>query len=173
MHFCLILYKFNAFANFHSLLAILFCVQKMDLSTYILFVSAISSFKSVFTMELMYDRIELLNDPYLEGIYNFSEFRITKFNRTAYVFNSNFEFLMDFNDDFEIEVEFYYNRFNNNQYTKSLVNLKRTTICKAVEKHRNTMFSESNKEKTNYLRRDKDYCPLIKVDNGLAMKCIC
>lgn len=115
-------------------------------------------------VEIVYDRIELLNNPYLEGIYNFSEIRITKFNRTAYVFNSNFEFFMDLNDDFEFEIQFHYNRLNNNQYTKSLVNVKRSTVCKAAEKHKDMVHSESNKDKSNFLHKDVDFCPLKKVD---------
>lgn len=69
--------------------------------------------------EIYYDRIELLNSSYLPDFYNVSLLRISKFNRTTYVMNLNVDFLQDFGEDIEMQTDFYYNRFNNNQYSKS------------------------------------------------------
>lgn len=110
--------------------------------------------------ELLYDRVEMLNSSYVEGRYNFSEYRISKFNRTTYVANANAEFYRDIEDQ-EMEVVFHYNRLNNNQYTKSLINIKRNTICNIMDKYYKFLIDESSD--TNFPASGTKLCPLKKV----------
>lgn len=119
--------------------------------------------ESVTTDEIIYDRVELLNSSSLEGIYNFTEFRITKFNRTLFVINSKIELLQDLDETFEVEVLFYFNRLNNNQYTKSIARVKRDKLCIVATKFQDALFTNLNKDKTNLPPEGVGYCPLKKV----------
>lgn len=48
---------------------------------------------------------------------------------TAYVDNLEIDYLVDTDESLFMEVTFWYNRFNNNQYTKSLIALRRKPLC--------------------------------------------
>lgn len=138
-------------------------VAKMFSSFYVLVAVFLLNCGPVAMDEMLYDRVELLNATYQEGLYNISEFRVTKFNRTSFVIKANFEFLVDFDDKIEVEVSFHYNRLNNNQYTKSLARVPRDKLCTVAKKFQATVFTAANKEKTNFPTDGEAYCPLKKV----------
>lgn len=115
--------------------------------------------------EFVFDRIELLNSTYFEGLYNVSEFRITKYNRTLYVLNAKVEFLNDVAKDHTMEVSFYYNRLNNNQYIKSMVNVPKDELCNIVDKHYKILFGSNAQEYTNLPQKKEGgkFGPILKV----------
>lgn len=116
-------------------------------------------------MELIFDRVELLNSSYLEGFYNVTQFRISKFNHTTHVFNTKFELFIDIDSDFSIETLSYYNRFNNNQYTKSLLRVKKTRLCDSMQKIYGTFSRDLDPKVSNFPRREygQRVCPFKKV----------
>lgn len=121
--------------------------------------------ESVFSTEIQFDRIEMLNATYAEGYYNLSEFRITKFNRTAYVWNAKADFFVDIDMDIKVEVSFFYNRLNNNQYTKSPMGLPKDTLCNFAEKYYRKSLMKQFKDYSNFPQRqpNEPICPIEKV----------
>lgn len=115
--------------------------------------------------ELYYDRIELLNATYVEDIYNVSQFRINKFNRTTYVLNLDVELFNDAGEDYTVSIDFYYNRLNNNQYSKSPIRVAKTSVCRAVDRYYPLLVVGSSKNYTNFqdIKTGATCCPLKKV----------
>lgn len=113
--------------------------------------------------EAHFDRLELLNSTYVEGLYNVSEFRVTKTNRTTYVANVVWDALTDFGNDMEIEVKIYYNRYNNNQYNLSPLRVPRSSLCAVMKRFYPMVFSPSTRNTTNFVRPDGTACPYNKV----------
>lgn len=60
-------------------------------------------------------------------------YRIKKISRTAYVVHLEIDYLIDSDETFFMEVTIWFNRFNNNQYTKSLIALRRKPLRGCVE----------------------------------------
>lgn len=142
----------------------------MDRVTFILAVIFIITlnFNSVVMHEMNFDRIELVNSTYLEGVYNFSLFRINKFNRTTHAINLEFELYVDIDEQFEIAVSFYYNRLNNNQYSKSVMRVPRSSLCGCVEKYNSILVTDEMKNHTNLLllKPNGKWCPVKSVSNS-------
>lgn len=120
----------------------------------------------VVTTEIQFDRIEFLNKSYVEGSYNLSELRITKFNRTTYVLNGKAEIFIDINRDIKAEVVFHYNRLNNNQYTKSPLSLSKDYLCNMGEKYYRKFIMAQVKDCSNFPQPgpNEPICPIIKVN---------
>lgn len=120
---------------------------------------------SVQSIEVIFDRIEMLNSSYVEGYYNISLLRVTKFNRTTFVLNAEFELFVDVTDKFMVEADFHYNRFNNNQYNKLPGNVKKDTICKHAEKYYKKMIMADVEHKSNFPQyaENEQVCPIKKV----------
>lgn len=116
-------------------------------------------------LEIRYDRVELLNSTLIEGIYNISTFRISKFNHTAHVLNVNFELFINLDQNFFLEVNFYHNRLNNNQYTKSLLQVPNTNACFLINKFWSVGFEHLTRNDTNLpeAKAGKTICPIEKV----------
>lgn len=121
--------------------------------------------ENVQNTEIQMDRIELLNSSYIEGYYNVSEFRITKFNRTSYVWNMNAALYRDLDESIEIEVTFHYNRLNNNQYNKSPMSLRKDKFCNIAEKYYRKFIMEPMKDVSNFpqLKPEEPVCPVKAV----------
>lgn len=125
------------------------------------------SLKSILAeVEVYFDRIELLNATYVPGLYNVSVFRVGKFNRTTYVFNADVETFIPVDDDFDVEVIFYYNRFNNNQYSRTPIRVPRTNLCKTVESFYTMMTTAEIRTSTNIppVKRGVKWCPVEAVN---------
>lgn len=120
---------------------------------------AISSFN-----ELQFDSMQFLNSTYAEGLYNVSEMRVTKTNRTTYVVNIVWDLLDDFGDDMEMEIKFYYNRFNNNQYNLSPIRVPQSSFC-SMKKFYPILFTEATKNTSNIFKANQSTCPYNKVRN--------
>lgn len=82
----------------------------------VIFISFCGNFENVESLDIQFDRVEMMNTSYLENRYNISVLRVAKFNRTAYPFNFEGEFFNDIHLDHYLEMKFYYNHLNNNQY---------------------------------------------------------
>lgn len=128
----------------------------------------ISKVGTISTNEAQFDRTELLNSTYYEGIYNVSMFRIAKFNRTTYVLNVEFENFIDIDENYELEVKFYFNRLNNNQYNLSPMRIPRSSYCATMQKFQSIIMSEETKNTTNLYNPDGTACPLQKVSKSLV-----
>lgn len=141
----------------------------------IFFCMFILSCLSIPMMELHYDRVEMINGSQVEGFYKEIEpFRVKKMNRTSYVLNGETEFYVDLDETFEMEANFYFNRLNNNQYTKSVIAMRRDNICKAFDRYKPILYSESNENTLNWYTRDApSFCPHLKVDWMFARKIEC
>lgn len=125
------------------------------------------TFQNILTSEMFFDRIELLNASYVKDLYNVSIFRVNKFNRTTYVFNMEFETYTGYemNDKIQLELKFYYNRFNNNQYTKSLIRIPKDSICKTVDKYGPILGIDKNVTNLPFPRKTGEhFCPASKVN---------
>lgn len=128
--------------------------------------------QGVFPTEIQMDRIELLNETYVDGYYNLSEFRITKFNRTAYVLNAQVELFVDINTNIKVEVSFHYNRLNNNQYTKSPMGIPKGYLCSVAEKFYRKSLMVALKDCSNLPQRqpNEPICPMEKVIRIFVVK---
>lgn len=138
----------------------------------LIFLICVSKFQVSSAIEVYFDRIELMNSSYIEGLYNVSEYRIAKFNRTTYVFNANMEIFYDTDRNHTVGVEFFYNRFNNNQYSKTPFRVTRAPICDFVEKYYNLLSSDEIANITNFIKHisGKNFCPLKKVHLDLLIE---
>lgn len=122
-------------------------------------------------LELHYDRVELLNASYVEGYYNVSQFQVNKFNRTTYVFNAAGEIFIDIDRTVTASMDLWYNRFNNNQYSKSPMRVPKSSLCDALDKY-SGLLSEVLRKSTNMLDGKKPgdkVCPLKKVNCVLRL----
>lgn len=117
-------------------------------------------------MEMISDRVELLNSSY-----NVTEFRISKFNHTTHVFNTKFELFIDI--DFDLSSEFLtnYNRYNNNQYRRSLLRVRKSPLCDSMQKFYRSFSRELDSEHSNFPRREygEKVCPLKKIFNFISL----
>lgn len=115
--------------------------------------------------EIQFDRIEILNNTFVEGFYNVSEFRITKFNRTTYVLNTKAELFLDLTTDIKVQVNYYFNRLNNNQYYKTPMALPKDAACNFAEKFYRKFVMTQVKDISNLpqLKPGDPVCPLPKV----------
>lgn len=139
----------------------------MVLYSFVLIICSLTLvFNQVSTVEFQFDQVKVINSTYREGLYNISLFRIAKFNRTTYVLKLEIEYFVDVDDDFETDVSFYYNRLNNNQYTKSLMRVPKDTFCSVFEKNYDTVLADAVKNnQTNYPPKisGQKYGPFPKV----------
>lgn len=55
------------------------------------------------SVDIKLDQVKMLSEPYVEGLYNLSVFRVSKFNRTTFVLNVNLEYMIDFDESVYIE----------------------------------------------------------------------
>lgn len=115
--------------------------------------------------EIEFDRVEILNKTYVDGFYNVSTLRVQKFNRTKHVVNLNAELLMDIDETIFMEINFYYNRLNNNQYSKTPARLPKTALCKVFDTYYRDLYMENFKEASNFpqYQPDEPACPINKV----------
>lgn len=115
--------------------------------------------------EMVFDQLKFLNSTYLKDVYNISTFRIAKFNRTLYVMNVELEWFVDVDANFEVEVSFYFNRLNNNQYSKTILRLKRANGCDLMNKYYDSLIANELKGHTNIPTNPGELrCPLKKVN---------
>lgn len=114
------------------------CSSRLVKLAIILFITL----KLIVADEIHFDRIELKNTSYNPEVYNISLLRIAKFNRTTYVLNANVDVLADIDSQYYMEVSFFYNRFNNNQYSRSLIRVPRMNLCDAIERFYNELMTE-------------------------------
>lgn len=137
--------------------------MNVELFNVLAFCVFISHCGTVLTADIQFERIEMFNETYLDGIYNISVLRVSKFNRTVHVFNAEFEFFVDVHQYHEMELSFYFNRLNNNQYNKIPIRVPRGLLCKQFEKFHDVLKSESSEANTNFYDSNGKSCPLKKV----------
>lgn len=114
--------------------------------------------------EIYFDQVEIV-PSYLKDFYNITEVRIAKFNRTTSVLNFRGDFYIDVDKDFEVEVTYHYNRFNNNQYNKMPMGIPRLNLCDILDKHYAKFFMNDLKGISNspQLKSSEKFCPRKKV----------
>lgn len=76
-------------------------------------------------VEFVLDQAKLMSSTYLEGYYNFSEFRVSKFARFSYGLNQKFELFVDFDENIFLQIQIYWRRSNAHEYRQLLHHLKR------------------------------------------------
>lgn len=116
-------------------------------------------------MEVILERAEIENSTYVEGRYNFSRCRITRFNRTKYVFETEFELMVDLNSDYSFELSYHYNRLSNNQYTRMPFQLPQMSVCLLFELYYKPYMMENVKNISNFPQYESNEpaCPFKKV----------
>lgn len=92
-------------------------------------------FCEISSLDVQFERLELMNASYVEGKYNISLLRVSRINRTTYSMNVEFETFQDIGTEFSFEVLFYFNRFNNNQYNRHPLAIPKMGFCDATEKY--------------------------------------
>lgn len=123
----------------------------------------ITNFGTISTNELQFDLAKVLTPPYIEGLCNISTFRVTRFNRTSYVLNVEYENFVDIDENYEIEVKIYYNRLNNNQYNLSPMRIPRSPYCAVAQKFYPMLASSATNDTSNMYDSDGRACPREKV----------
>lgn len=121
---------------------------------------------------ISFDQAVLLNSTYVPDFYNISKFRVSKFNRTTYVFNLEADIFMDLDESVSIEIEFYYSRFGNNQYEKSPLGVPQKSFCAFMKQQYRSLFMEGLKNVSNFPQTDEieKSCSLKKVNHVYFMK---
>lgn len=127
----------------------------------------ILNFQTVFSSEVIFDRVELINGTYVEGIYNASLCKVRKINRFTYAINLDLIQLMDFDEKVEAAVVFYYNQYNNNEYNLSPIRIKRRKLCDMWKHYSKLVITPKNKYTTN-MGDPNVFCPLKKVIYSLT-----
>lgn len=119
----------------------------------------------VIPQAIQFDNVLLQNTTYKEGVYNISVFRIAKFNRSSYVLNVEVDLIVDFDKDYQVEVAFYYNPLNNQQYTLHPFRVQTAPFCNISHKFYNTIYKENIEQYTNFpvTKSGVNNCPLKKV----------
>lgn len=115
--------------------------------------------------DITLDQVNLLNSSYVPGYYNISVLRISKFNRTTFVYNLEADILIDLNEEVFFEVEIYRSRLNNNQYTKSPARVPKLSYCEFLNTHYKKILMEGLKDTSNFpqLKPNENGCPQKKV----------
>lgn len=113
--------------------------------------------------EVYFDLVQF-EPTYVKGLYNISEARIAKYNRTMAVFNFHSEVFVEINKDIEIEVSTHYNRLNNNQYNRMLMGLPRGNVCDKLNRYYPMVWIDL-KDVSNFpqLKLNEKFCPRTKV----------
>lgn len=126
-------------------------------------VHLINSNQSVYTIQI--DEAKFLNSTYLEGYYNISRITVSKFNRTQFVFNADFEFLTDLNENFVYDVAIYVKRKAGQSWSKNLYNYPNYSFCDTMKKYRQYSM-EDFKAVSNFPQFDKndESCVFPKVN---------
>lgn len=114
----------------------------------------------VFATEIQPDRVEVSESMYRENLYKFTEARVTKINRTTFTVNYEFVLFFDIDQNIEMDATLYFNRLNNNQYTRTPYGMKKESFCKLLDKYYYTFLKDSLKECTNYLDYVNETNPL-------------
>lgn len=114
--------------------------------------------------EIEFDHVAL-RASFVEGFYNATVFKVNKFNHTAYALNVDAEFYVDVDEDFEVEVFNYYKRLMSNEYSKSVIHIPRSSLCKVIDKFYPLYAMESMKDHSNLpqYKSPNKFCPLKKV----------
>lgn len=68
------------------------------------------------------------NSSFLEGYYNISEFRVSRFGRVSYGLNWEFEIFIDFDEKVYLEIETAFRRSNAYSFIKLLYHCKRLSF---------------------------------------------
>lgn len=121
--------------------------------------------QGIFSMDIQFDRIEMLNASYVANRYNVSVLRISKIDRTTYGLNMEFETFRDMTADHLADVRFFYKRLSNNEYSMSLAQIPKMTICEIGDKYYNGywMTELGNYSNLPQLKPKQSFCPLVKV----------
>lgn len=132
----------------------------------------ISAYEMVPSTEVVFDHVDFVNATFVKNLYNVSMLRIDKFNRTMYVANTDVEIYVDVDEYFEVAVSFYFNRFNNNQYSKAAMRVRRDKLCTIIDKYYNKFFINDLKGHTNLPTSSGEMkCPIKKVFSNLCIFC--
>lgn len=117
------------------------------------------------TYTLTMDQFHLRNGSTVEGYYNAKELRIAKFNRSAFVWNMEVEYFVDFDELSSLKVDIYTSRLNNNQYVKSPFRIPKTNFCEFWKKFYVGMAMKSMEDKSNFPQYGPNdaQCPFKKV----------
>lgn len=78
--------------------------------------------------EFRLDSALLNNSSFLEGYYNISEFRVSRFGRVSYGLNWEFELFIDFDEKVYLEIEIAWRRSNAYSFIKLLYHCKRLSF---------------------------------------------
>lgn len=156
------------YPNDRNIVLKLFQIKMLLLSGALAICLVFINYGAVTPMELLFDQVQSWNESYSEGYYNLTELRISKFNRTTYVYNTVVEYFVDIDDKFEMEMNFYYNRLNNNQYRRTLIRVPRENLCKLVDKYYKLFYTAVHEKNiTNFITsQEKSPCPAKKVNNA-------
>lgn len=87
------------------------------------------------TYSFRFDQLSLLNESYIQGMYNFSVLRVTKFNRTTFCLNYEFETFREFDTNILIDYSISSRRLNSDQFTTWLDAPRRESISSAINRY--------------------------------------
>lgn len=71
------------------------------------------------------------------------------------------DFLVDLDETTKVEVVNFYNRMNNNQYTKTLLRVPKASFCKTLERFSAALTNDAMEKYSNIPM--KNACPMKKV----------
>lgn len=115
----------------------------------------------IFTIQ--FDEVKLLNSTYLEGYYNISNLIVTKFNRSTFVFNADFELLMDSTEDFIMDITFYSKRRAGMNWSKSSYYFPKRSPCERLELFKSYRMNGYNGSNMQPRQEDDGHCVFPKV----------
>lgn len=70
----------------------------------LLVISATANLRSVGGTDAVFQRVDIKGSKHFPGLYNIQKIQVTKFNRTASVFNMDFELEVDLDDTYTVHL---------------------------------------------------------------------
>lgn len=101
--------------------------------------------------ELSLDQIKLLNSSYMEGYFNFTELRVTKFKRFTYGINMRCELFRDIDENISMDIQIWWKRSIEQEYSLSLYHFKKLNFPDFFAKYFDIakVFMEAAKHHSN------------------------
>lgn len=122
----------------------------------------------IYTIQV--DEVNMLNSSYVEGYYNFSKFAVTKFNRSTFVMNIEFELLTDLYDgDYSFDSVYYMKKRPGLSWSKNLYYWPKQSPCMGIGTFRQFARKDFNDTNVPLYEKDKK-CLIPKVKWSFANK---
>lgn len=122
----------------------------------------------IYTVQI--DGVNLLNSSYYAGFYNFSKLSVTKFNRSTFVFNADFELLTDWDENYFVQSAYYLKRRAGLNWSKNLYFYPKRPFCAGIKLYAQVSTEGYNNTNFPHYNENDEHCLLPKVNYSFSNK---